>query len=119
VLELCNDSREAVLPITQSHSVLFQLSLDAQMTFDGEAHAPNDDYDGNCNQYKKQGNELISQIGNVERKAGRQYEERRRADAKHEAKKTCTNPAGKRYDYDRRKECDVLNALDIRIDGEP
>jgi hypothetical protein len=55
VLKFCNDSREAVLPLAESHSVLFQLSVDAPMTFDGEAHAPNDNYDGKCNQYKKQG----------------------------------------------------------------
>jgi hypothetical protein len=119
VLELCNDTREAVLPVAESRSVLFQLSVDALMAFDGVAHAPNDDYDGKCNQYKQQGSEQVRQIFNVERKAGRQYEERRRSDAKQEAKKACTKPADKRCDYDRRKERDVLNALDIRMDGEP
>src|SRR5262249_45087324 len=96
-----------------------QLSVDALMAFNGEAHAPNDDYEGKCNQYKKQGSEQIRQISNVERKEGRQYEERRRGDAKQEAKKARTKPTDKRYDHDRRKECDVLNALDMLMDGKP
>jgi hypothetical protein len=74
VLELSNDSGEAVLPLEESHSVLFQLSVDPQMALDGEAHAPNDDYEDKCNQDKKQGKKHIRQIFNVEREAGRQHE---------------------------------------------
>jgi hypothetical protein len=89
------------------------------MAFDGEAHAPNDDYDGKCNQYKKQGDKQFGHILNIKRVDGRQYEERRRYDAEHEAKKARTKPTDKRCDDDRRKERNVLNALDIRMDGEP
>jgi len=89
------------------------------MAFDGEAHAPNDDYERKCNQYKKQGSEQVRQISDVERKAGRQYEERRRDDAQQEAKKARAKPTDKRCDYDGRKERDVLNALDMGVDGEP
>jgi hypothetical protein len=86
VLKLCNESCEAVLPLAESHSVLFQLqldavtshsvlfqlSLDAFMACDGKAHAPNHNYEGKCNQYKKQSAKHIRPILNVERKAGRQ-----------------------------------------------
>src|SRR5215831_20892107 len=67
VLELCNDTREAVLPLAESHSVLFQLSVDAPMAFDGEARAPNDDYENKCNQDKQRGKKHIRQIFDVER----------------------------------------------------
>ena len=119
VLEFSNDSREAVLPLAESRSVLFQLSIDPQMALDGEAHTPNDDYEDKCNQDKKHGKQIIKQIFNVEREAGWQYEKRSCSNAEHKRKKPCTEPTDQRCDYDCRKEGDVLNAHDIRIDGEP
>jgi hypothetical protein len=91
-VELSNDSREAVLPLAESYSVLsqlsvdflmssFQPSVDLLMVLDGEAHARDDDYEDKCNQDKKQGQKLIRQRFNVEREAGRQYEERSRSNA--------------------------------------
>jgi hypothetical protein len=99
--------------------VLFQLSVDAPMAFDSVAHAPDDDYDGKCNQYKKHGNKYFRYIFNIERVDERQYEERRRRGAEREAKKACAKPTDKRCDYDSRKEREVVNARDIRIDREP
>jgi hypothetical protein len=97
----------------------FQLSVDLLMASDGEAHARDDDYEDKCNQDKKQGQKLIRQSFNAEREAGRQQEERSRSNAERQRKKSCTEPTDQRCDYDCRKEGDVINAHDIRIDGEP